>query len=437
MKYSYLTLFAAFILAGSGALVSIFGLGALFAGAGTTVLVMVGGLEFGKLVLTASLHRYWDGISWLFKIPLTFFVVVMMGLTSLGIYGFLSDGYQKTANQYEVLVSKTDILDGKSARFANSIIANKAIIENKNKRAETLSDLRAQQEVRLDSLYAKNYINNANKVRKDIEAATEEIRKLNADVDVILVSNGALADSVSVYSEKINEVKEASTITAEMGPLIYLSNLTGLPMDTVVNYLIFLIIGVFDPTAVGLLILASSIVKIEEKKRAGEPVKESKPKRPWFERMKKQFAKADGEAKRNLKPEISEALKEAVESEDMFLPKKYEVFEVKEEREPILIDPESVEIPTGRDEEGSKEAKIDPNNPPKPTIAKKIVAALAKTLAKREATEEPMSTVDVVLEKERAKKTKRNFSVDVPDPKPVEVPEATKLGKIWSKKNPE
>ena len=434
MRYSYLTLFAAFILAGCGALVSVFGLGALFAGAGTTVLVMVGGLEFAKLVGTAALHRYWDDISWVFKIPLTFAIVVMMALTSLGIYGFLSDGYQKTASQYEVQVGKTNILDGKSARFANRILDNDKIVISKLKRAETLSDLRAQQEVRLDSLYAKNYINNANKVRKDIEASTEEIRKLNADIDAILVSNSSLADSVNVYTEKILEVEEASTITAELGPLIYLSNLTGLPMDTVVNYLIFVIIGVFDPTAVGLLILASSIVKIEEKKRAGEPVKESKPKRPWFERMKKQFAKADGEAKRNLKPEISEALKEAVESEDMFLPKKYEVFEVKEEREPILIDPESVEIPTGRDEEGSKEAKIDPNNPPKPTIAKKIVAALAKTLAKRkevEDGEESKSMVDVVIEKE---KSKRNFSVDVPDPKPIEAPEATKLGKTWSKK---
>jgi len=390
MKYSYLTLFAAIILAGSGALVSVLGLGALFAGAGTFVMVMIGGLEFGKVVLAGALHRYWFGISWLLKLPLAMLVVIMMGLTSLGIYGFLSDGYQKVASQYEVQVGQTEILADKGAIFTNRINSNNEVIKNKSKRAETLSALRTQQEVRLDSLYAKNYISNANKVRDDIDAATEEIRKLNDDINIIVVSNSVLADSVNVYNKQINEVEETSTITAELGPLIYLSNLSGLDMDTVVNYLIFLIIGVFDPAAVGLLILASSITKIEEDKRTGEPTLEPKPKKRWFNGLKDKLS--------NITiPKINKAPVKSV------------------------IDPETgvIDLSDAKPLNNSKDVWM--GTYPDDT----------------EPFEEgkPKSTVDIVLEKERAKKVgKRNFSVEIPDPKPTKALESTLLGKTWSKK---
>lgn len=391
MKYNYLVLFSAFILAACGALVSVFGLGQLFAGAGIVVKVMVGGLEFGKLVLAATLHRYWGGLHSLLKVPLAFAVVVMMGLTSLGIYGFLSDGYQKTASQYEIESGKTELLENKAARFANRIVENDKIIENKNRRSATLSDLRAQQEVRLDSLYAKNYISNANKVRMDIDAATKEIQILNDDIDGILVENSALADSVGVYKEKIGEVKEASEVTAELGPLIYLSNLSGLEMAAVVNILIFLIMGVFDPTAIGLLILASSILKIEENM---EPkVKETKS--GWFTGLKNRI-KSIKLPKATIPPN---------ETDD----------EVSIDPETGEFDLSGVELSVNRDIWMGTPADDEPIDIVPPVVPTKPI--------------EVKSTVDKVLELERAKKadkTKRGFSVEVPEPKV--------LGKTWAKK---
>ena len=430
MKYHHLVLLAAVILAGCGALVSVFGLGALFAGAGTTVLVMVGGLEFAKLVGTAALHRYWDKLSWVLKLPFALAIVIMVGLTSLGIYGFLSDGYQKTASQYEIQVGKTDILSDKSAVFSNRILSNEKVVENKNKRAETLSALRAQQEVRLDSLYAKNYISNANKVRKDIEAATEEIRKLNSDVDAILVSNGALADSVNVYTGKIHAVEEASTITAELGPLIYLSNLTGLPMDTVVNYLIFIIIGVFDPTAIGLLILASSILKIEEKKRAGEPEPEKKVKRNHLAEVVERF--------KNFKlPKATVDPNESSDDQDILLPSPD--YDDEGVNPNVKVDPETGHIDLKydglledediyiglRDESKSEPiVKLDDNGTfkvPVEPIDKGIVA------------KGKIDAEDV--EQIRKNDKGRGYSVDVPKPKQItEAPEPTKLGKTWTRK---
>jgi len=415
MKYNYLVLFSAFILAACGALVSIFGLGQLFAGAGIIVKVMVGGIEFGKLVLAAALHRYWGKLHSLLKFPLAFIVVIMMGLTSLGIYGFLSDGYQQTASQYEIESGKTELLSNKAARFTDRIAENDKLIESKNKRSATLSSLRAQQEVRLDSLYAKNYITNANKVRQDIDAATKEIQILSDDIDDILVKNSALADSVGVYKERIGEVMEASEVTSELGPLIYLSNLTGLEMAVVVNILIFLIMGVFDPTAVGLLILASSILKIEEDNKPTLIMKQpNKSSKSFIERVKGAF--------KGIKlPKATIPPNETDEE-----PKNYKLFEIKDEfkGEPLIDDRvDRVEIPLAT----KVEAKLVPNEDYKAPVKEGGIVARGK-----------IGPEDLDVIRNNEKKKSRGYSVDVPVPKVeptiTKAPEPTVLGKTWSKK---
>jgi hypothetical protein len=75
----------AFIVAGCAAFFSVQGLATLYAAKFVAVCVMAGGLEIGKLVAASFLHRYWKTVGWLLKIYLTVAVVVLMGITSLGI----------------------------------------------------------------------------------------------------------------------------------------------------------------------------------------------------------------------------------------------------------------------------------------------------------------------------------------------------------------
>ena len=92
---------SALLIAGSAAFFSVFGLSKLFAGATLSVIVMAGSLEFGKIVGASFLYRYWNTISNWLKIYMTVGVVTLVGITSAGIFGFLSNAYQGATIQFE------------------------------------------------------------------------------------------------------------------------------------------------------------------------------------------------------------------------------------------------------------------------------------------------------------------------------------------------
>lgn len=261
-KFGYLMMFMALIVAGCAGYFSVWGLSQLFAGASTAVIIMASGLEIGKIITTTALHRYWKKISGLLKVYLTTSVVILMLITSAGIYGFLSNAYQKTANQLEIHEGEVFVFEGKKLLFENNVGNNRTLIEQKNKRAEQLSQLRSSQETRLDSAKTSRDRNNA---RKDIEISNAEIQKLSNEIDVLNQNNLALNDSINKYNTMILELKSSSDIAGEIGPLKYISELTDMPMAKVVNLLILLLVFVFDPLAVALVLMTNRIFELERK----------------------------------------------------------------------------------------------------------------------------------------------------------------------------
>lgn len=275
-KFGYIMLALALVVAGCAGYFSVWGLSQLFAGASTAVIIMATGLEIGKIVTTTALHRYWKKISGLLKTYLTISVIVLMLITSAGIYGFLSNAYQKTANKLEIHEGEIAVFEGKKTLFQNNIDDNEKVIEQKNKRVDQLSQLRTTQETRLDAA-----TNNRNRsgARTDIENSNSEIQKLSSEIDALNQKNSALNDSISKYNTMVLELKAGSDVAAEVGPLKYISELTGVPMANVVNYLILLLIFVFDPLAVALVLMTNRIFEIEEE-NSSEPkdeIKETKP----------------------------------------------------------------------------------------------------------------------------------------------------------------
>jgi len=278
----YLVWFSAFVLAACAAIISVSGLGQLFAGAGILVMLAMGGLEMTKLVAAGALHRYWDRLNVMIRLYMTSAVVVLVLITSLGIYGFLSGGYQQTETQLGIEDTKIELLENKKNVYETRIGTNEKLVDYKTGRATTLTELRNNQEVRLDSLLAKNYITNANRVRKDISEANEEIQKLNDDVDEIMVLNATYADSSAHYAELMSNVAANSEHTADIGPLKHLSEATGLARNTVIDILMLLLVFVFDPMAVSLLILGNTIWELEkEEPKSEKPKKMKKERKPW------------------------------------------------------------------------------------------------------------------------------------------------------------
>ena len=91
--------FSALSVSGSAAFYSVFGLSKLFAGASTEVIIMAGSLEIAKLVTASLLYQYWGTINKILRTYLTIATVILIIITSMGIYGFLSAAYQETFNQ--------------------------------------------------------------------------------------------------------------------------------------------------------------------------------------------------------------------------------------------------------------------------------------------------------------------------------------------------
>lgn len=277
VKFKYILTISAISISVIGAYFSVLGLSQLFAGASVAVIVMASILELGKIITTTALHKYWDKLTKGLKTYLTISVVVLMLITSAGIYGFLSNAYQKTANKLEVNNGKASALLDKKTIFEKNILNNENIIKTKNKRIELLTNLRNNQESRIDSAKSNKA---KDKARLDITLASNEIQKLTLDIDDLNNKNSILSDSVNKYSNASLEIKSNDDIAGEVGPLKYISELTNTPMNNVVNYLILLLIFVFDPLAIALILMANkafSFDSVIEKKTTNESLELEKP----------------------------------------------------------------------------------------------------------------------------------------------------------------
>jgi hypothetical protein len=278
IKFSYLVILAATLVAGCAAYYSVFGLSQLFAGASVAVIIMASGLEFSKVIAVSMLEKYWNRIGGALRIYLIVGVTILVCITSAGIYGFLSNAYQKTASNLEITEAGLNVLNGKKSLFEKGIIDNQKIIEYKKNRASQLSNLRDRQEGRIDAATSNS---NKGRARADIDAASKEVQTLNNEIDALNAKNVVLSDSVNVYANKVIEAKTKGNTTSEIGPLKYLAQLTGYPMDKVINWFILLLIFVFDPLAIALVIATNKVLEFErEDSDKKENKVEGKPHNP-------------------------------------------------------------------------------------------------------------------------------------------------------------
>jgi len=105
--------FSALSVSASAAFYSVFGLSKLFAGASTEVIIMAGSLEVAKLVTASLLYQYWDSINKILRTYLAIATVILVLITSMGIYGFLSAAYQETFNQLTIVENEKKFIQQK------------------------------------------------------------------------------------------------------------------------------------------------------------------------------------------------------------------------------------------------------------------------------------------------------------------------------------
>jgi len=263
--FPFIIALSALSVSASAAFYSVTGLSKLFAGASFAVIIMASSLEVSKLVIASLLYQYWDKLNNLLKIYLTIAAFILIAITSAGIYGFLSSAYQETANKSGIVDKQIELLETKKQSFNKTKTQYET---EKQSITENISNLRNALGNNTQSYVDRDgnvvtYSSSANRraYERQLEAALKKDEKLTGKIQT-------LNDTIISLEVQIVEVSSNSEIAAELGPLKYLSNLTGTPMDKIINYLLLVIIFVFDPLAISLVIAANFAFKqLSNKKR--------------------------------------------------------------------------------------------------------------------------------------------------------------------------
>lgn len=241
----------ALIIAGCAAFFSVTGIAQLFSGSLLGVAIMAGSLELGKLITASYLHRKWDQISWLFRIYFTIAVVALIFITSMGIFGYLSNAYQKTALEVARVDSQVEILEIQKQGVTEDL-------QRFDERIQTLSDQRSSQETRYDSLVAGENWVNARRTFELIESADNEIRSLNNQIITKREELNQLNTEIfTIQSDNID-------VAREIGGFKFIAEAFNVDIDTAVKWFIILLIFVFDPLAVSLVIAFNSLIPKKE-----------------------------------------------------------------------------------------------------------------------------------------------------------------------------
>ena len=259
----------------SAAFYSVSGLSKLFAGAAVAVIIMTTSLEVAKLVIASLLYQYRKTLPKLLKYYLTIAAVVLVLITSMGIYGFLSSAYQETATKAGNVDAQIALVEVKRDNIQGQLsIYN----EEKTSINNAVADLRSGLSNNVISYTdtSGNVVTTTSSstrraLEKQLDQAMGRQTELNSKLD-------GLNEQLFNYETEIVEISTNSELAGELGPLKYLSGLTGIPMDKIINWLLLTIVFVFDPLAIALVIAANfAFEQIRSKTREniyGEEIEE-------------------------------------------------------------------------------------------------------------------------------------------------------------------
>ena len=211
---------SALFIAGCAAFFSVFGIGKLFSGAFIAVVIMASSLELGKLVTASFLYRYWDKINLLQKVYMAAATIMLIFITSAGIFGYLSNAYQGATVEFE---KQTTALLFKEEQVEQLEEDKQFLLNELDQQVQSLPD---------------NYITAKRKLREDYNPK-------------VLVVN----DEILKIKQEIGDLKVALIETGvDVGPAIYLARVFDTDVDTVVKFFIFILIFVFDPMALAMVL---------------------------------------------------------------------------------------------------------------------------------------------------------------------------------------
>lgn len=253
-------LFCALGLSITAAYYSVIGLSIIFSAVAIPVIIMGSFLELSKIAIATYLHDKWSQTYGILKIYLTIALITLSVLTSIGIYGLLSTGFQKNIAGLEINNKKIENIEVKKKRF-NEIkgeyqkekeLLDKDITNLRN----ALSNNTTTQYIDRKSGQVINQANGAN--RKAFES---QLKIAQTNRDTLSKKIESFNDSITRLDLQILDLTSLEIQSGELGAIKYLSEITGWDVKKTANFFILTLIFVFDPLAIALVIATNQAFK--------------------------------------------------------------------------------------------------------------------------------------------------------------------------------
>jgi len=256
----WLLLLCALGLSTTAAYYSIIGLSIVFSAVALPVIIMGSFLESSKLIIATYLHNQWKNVLLGLKIYLTLALIVLSFITSVGIYGLLSHGFNENIARLEInenvisnIIVKKDRYESiKSEKLTEQQILTQDI---SNLRKALSSGTRIEYKDRETGEIIRTTSSSARKTFETQLSTTLESRGiLNNQIDV-------LNDSITKLELEVLNLQTDESLNGELGVVKYLSETLDKPIKTIATWLILLLIFVFDPLAITLVIATNHAFK--------------------------------------------------------------------------------------------------------------------------------------------------------------------------------
>jgi len=257
-------LFCALGLSGTAAYYSVVGLSIVFVGVALPVIIMGSFLEISKIAIATYLHDKWKETYGVLKIYLTIALVTLSLITSLGIYGLLSTGFQGNIAKLEINEKQVKNVEVKKKRFEevkDELTKEKTTLDGDiTKLRDGLSNNTTTQSVDGRTGQIITRANNANRKSFEIQLSQAQVRR-----DTIAKRIDNMNDSITKLDVDILNMESEEISGSELGALKYVSELLDWDIKRTANLFILILIFVFDPLAITLVIATNQAFKSRRK----------------------------------------------------------------------------------------------------------------------------------------------------------------------------
>jgi len=252
-----LMIFSTLSLATSAAYYSIIGLSSLFAGSSYEVMVMASSLEFSKLIIASYLHNHWSTAG-LVKWYLTTALLILMLITSAGIYGFLTAAFQQTSDRLELIDNKIKFIELKRDRFNNVLESYRLEKEDLNVSIVELTKGLSNNTIQYRDKVSGEIITTTSSATRKV--LSEQLNYIKQQEIGVRTNIEIITDSINKMDFKILELQTNNDLASDVGPLKYMAKLLNKPMNLIVNWFTLLIVFVFDPLAISMVIAVNKLI---------------------------------------------------------------------------------------------------------------------------------------------------------------------------------